>query len=93
VAQYIRHPLIYTWLLLATATLFSCWLGSGNTLGSPKAQVLTTLAILLIAIIKCRLVIRNYMEVRFAPRWLQLTCDAWLVLNFAMLSALCAVAG
>jgi hypothetical protein len=84
VAHYIRHPLIHTWLLLAIATVFSCWLGSG------KSHALTTLAILLIAIIKCRLVIRNYMEVRFAPRWLQATCDAWLVLNFAMLSALCA---
>jgi hypothetical protein len=83
-AHSIRHPLIHTWLLLAIATLFSCWLGSG------KSHVLTTLAILLLAIIKCRLVIRNYMEVRFAPRWLQLTCDAWLLLNFAMLSALCA---
>jgi hypothetical protein len=30
------------------------------------------------------------MEVRFAPRWLRATCDAWLVLNFAMLSAVCA---
>jgi hypothetical protein len=27
------------------------------------------------------------MEVRFAPSWLQLTCDAWLALNFGMMSS------
>jgi len=35
--------------------------------------------VLLIALIKTRFVIRNYMEVRFAPFWLQRTCDAWLL--------------
>jgi len=73
--------LVYTWLLLAAATVFSWWLGSTSY------NVLTTVFILLIAIVKCRLVIRNYMEVRFAPSWLQLTCDAWLVLNFGMISS------
>lgn len=42
--------------------------------------------VLLIALIKTRFVIRNYMEVRFAPAWLQLTCDAWLLCLFGLIA-------
>ena len=74
----LRDPLVLTWLLLSLATLVSWWLGS--TSGS-------ALWVLLIAVVKCRFVIWNYMEVRTAPRWLRFTCDAWLVLTFAMTSS------
>jgi hypothetical protein len=85
---YVRGPLFYTWLFLVTATVFSWWLGSANGAEPHRpANVLVTLSILLIAIIKCRFVIRNYMEVRFAPSWLQWTCDAWLIFNFGMVSS------
>jgi hypothetical protein len=72
-ARYVRGPLAYTWLALSFATLMSWLLGA-------KLPLL----VLAIAIIKCRIVIRSYMEVRLAPSWLQRTCDAWLALNFAM---------
>lgn len=70
---YFRRPLAYIWIVLAAATLMSWWLG-----------VKIPLLVLAIAIIKCRVVMRSYMEVRLAPSWLQRTCDAWLALNFAM---------
>ena len=70
---YFRGPLAYIWIVLAVATLMSWWLGA-------KIPLL----VLAIAIIKCRVVMRSYMEVRLAPSWLQRTCDAWLALNFAM---------
>jgi len=31
------------------------------------------------AFIKGRMIIRYFMEVRTAPRWLKLTTDAWLI--------------
>ena len=84
---YVRNPLIYTWLFLSAATVFSWWLGSENDAKVHQANGLVTVAILLIAVIKSRFVIRNYMEVRVAPSWLQLTCDTWLVVNFGMVSS------
>lgn len=82
-----RSPLVYTWLLLLAATLGGGWLGAENDSGSHASGFSIALAVLAIALLKCRLVIRNYMDVRFAPRWLRLTCDAWLVCNFAMISS------
>jgi hypothetical protein len=72
---YLRGPLLHTWLLLSAATVLSWGLG------------LESAVIMLVAIIKCRFVIRTYMEVRLAPAWLQRTCDAWLILNFGMVVA------
>jgi cytochrome c oxidase subunit IV len=83
--SYLRHPLTLLWLVLLLATVVSWWLGSDRD-AADQASVLTTVAILAVAIVKCRLVIRNYMEVRYAPSWLRLTCDAWLLLNFGMVS-------
>jgi len=83
---YLRHPLTRLWLVLLLATVVSWWLRSDSH-AADQASVLTTVAILAVAIVKCRLVIRSYMEVRYAPAWLQLTCDAWLLLNFGMVSS------
>ena len=87
--SYVRNPLVYNWLFLTIATILSWWLGMEND-SKPhhQASVWVTVAILLIAMIKCRVVMRSYMEVRLAPNWLRLTCDAWLMINFGMLSAL-----
>ncbi|HMI91508.1 MAG TPA: hypothetical protein VK509_09110 [Polyangiales bacterium] len=74
-AGYIRSPATFAWAFLVLATLVSSRLAAAPVL------------VLLIAVTKCRVVMRSYMEVRFAPAWLQLTCDAWLALNFAMASS------
>jgi hypothetical protein len=86
--RYVGDPLIYTWLFLSIATVFSWWLGLENDTRPHQSQshTVVTVLILLIAIIKCRFVIWNYMEVRLAPAKLRLTCDAWLILNFGMVS-------
>ena len=76
---YIRNPLTYIWLFLSIITVISWWAGSGHGANSDEANVLVTAFVVLIALIKTRFVIRNFMEVRFAPFWLQLTCDAWLL--------------
>ena len=84
--SYIRSPVTYLWLFLSILTVISWWFGAGNSPNSHQASALITFVVLLIALIKTRFVIRNYMEVRFAPSWLKVTCDAWLVYLFGMIS-------
>jgi cytochrome c oxidase subunit IV len=81
----VGKPLIYTWLFLAVATIASWWLGHG---AHEQLRALVPVAVLTIAVVKCRVVIRTYMDVKRAPSWLQLSCDAWLILNLAMASSL-----
>ena len=73
------------WVLLSIMTIASSWTGNRS---DGHAYTLVTGAVLLFALIKSRFVMRYFMEVRFAPRWLRLTCDAWLVLVFGMVFAL-----
>jgi hypothetical protein len=79
----LRNRLFYVWLFLSALTILTWWLGSH---GAASSGALITYGVLLIALIKTRFVIRNFMEVREAPLWLQLACDAWLVLLFALLA-------
>ena len=63
-----------TWLLLSAATVLSVQIGTG----SAASRTAATAAVLVIALIKVRLVIWNFMEVRDAPRPLRLVCDLWI---------------
>ncbi len=80
-----RGTLTGVWALLSITTIASWWTGSRS---DGHAYALVTGGVLLFALIKSRLVIRYFMEVRFAPRWLHLTCDAWLIVVFATIFAL-----
>ena len=86
-AGYFRGRLAYTWLFLSVVTLVSAWLGAQSDRAQPRVHALLALLVLLIAVVKCRVVMRSFMEVRLAPSWLQRTCDAWLLLNLGMTSA------
>jgi hypothetical protein len=78
--------LAYIWLLLSILTVISWWFGTTNDNPDSRiADVLITIVVLLIALVKTRFVIRNYMEVRSAPFWLQQTCDAWLLCFFGLI--------
>jgi uncharacterized membrane protein len=80
---YLRGRLFYTWLGLLAATVLSALLGFESEHGGAAIA----LVVLGIALLKCRLVMRTYMEVRDAPRWLQRSCDGWLLCNAALLSS------
>ena len=47
-----------------------------------------TVAVVLLGIIKGRIIIRYFMEVRSAPRWLKIATDAWLVVLWATILAI-----
>lgn len=85
--SYLRHPLTYTWMVLAFATVTSWMLGLEKHSAGARPSVWIAGTILLVALFKVRLVMRRYMEVRYSPRWLRWSCDAWLLVNLTMIAA------
>jgi len=74
--SYLGNRLTHVWAFLSLITIVSWWIGHGS--GSTfHLNATITLGVLLIASIKAQLVIRYFMEVRSAPRWLQRTAYGW----------------
>lgn len=72
----------YVWLILSAITIVSWFLAPAHERGVAQASVAITLAVLLMAALKTRLIIRYFMDVRTAPMWLRISTDAWLVVLF-----------
>jgi hypothetical protein len=71
------------WLLLSGATAVSWWLGVERVMTSRRTA---TVMILTIAMVKVRMVIRYFMNVKSAPLVLTAVCDLWvLALGTAMI--------
>ena len=67
------------WIALCALTIGSWWLSPAHS-GTPAVPSLTiTLAVIVVGFVKSRLIIRYFMEVGSAPRWLRLTTDGWLI--------------
>ena len=79
--ELVRKPATIVWAALMLATCASTWLLSKNSV-TPEVA---TVAIMLIAAVKVRLVIRYFMEVRLAPLVLRLICDGWLLAVTALI--------
>jgi hypothetical protein len=73
--ELLRKPVTIVWATLILATCASTWLLSKNSV-TPEVA---TVAIVLIAAMKVRLVIWHFMEVRGAPLALRCVCDGWLL--------------
>jgi hypothetical protein len=73
------------WLVLVAATLASWSLGSGH--GSSGAQA-ASLAVLVVAFLKVRLVGLYFMELRAAPVPLRMAFEAWVVVVGGVLAGL-----
>jgi hypothetical protein len=65
------------WLVLSAITVISWWLAPGHG-GQASASIPITVAAILLGFVKSRMIIRYFMEVRTAPRWLRNSTDAWL---------------
>ncbi len=73
--------LMVVWLVLTAMTLVYVWMDrsvDGSAVLRPSA-VVTTSAIV-IALVKVRIIFREFMEVRHAPVFLCRLTDAWVVL-------------
>jgi hypothetical protein len=74
--QLWRTRVTVVWLLLVGATVLSWEMGHGVVIGE---QRYAGAAIIAVAFIKVRFVIREFMEIRAAPRFMGLVADAWLL--------------
>lgn len=77
--RFAADPLLTgTWLVLVAITVLSWWLAPGHTGGHVEPSIPITVTVIALAVIKSRLIIRNFMEVRTAPLWLRRATDSWL---------------
>ena len=79
--EVLRKPVSIVWAALMLATCASTWLLSKNSV-TPEVA---TVAIMLVAAVKVRLVISHFMEVRRAPLALRLVCNGWLLTVTALI--------
>jgi hypothetical protein len=77
----------YTWIALSVLTIASWWLTPAHSGGTVIPSVPITIAAMCLALIKVRLIIRVFMEVRSAPSWLKRATDAWLIVLIASILA------
>ncbi|WP_431239224.1 cytochrome C oxidase subunit IV family protein [Mycolicibacterium aichiense] len=68
------------WVVLCVITVVSWWLSPAHTATASVASLPITIAVVVLGIVKSRLIIRYFMEVRTAPRWLRMATDAWLAI-------------
>ncbi|MGO9384413.1 MAG: cytochrome C oxidase subunit IV family protein [Mycobacterium sp.] len=72
------------WVMLASLTLGYLWIDHSVD-GSARPSVVVTLSVIVIALIKVRIIFREFMEVRQAPVVLCRLTDAWVILIGASL--------
>lgn len=80
------HKITRVWLLLMLATGLSWEFGHGLGFGDHYGRA--TVAVILIAFIKARLIFLDFMELRTAPLTLRAAFEAWAALICATLIAL-----
>jgi hypothetical protein len=67
------------WIILSPITIVLWWLAPGHARGpAAVASAPITVAAILLGFIKGRMIIRYFVEVRTAPRWLSYFTAAWL---------------
>ena len=71
--------LLLVWLILASLTLAYLWIDH-SVGGSLKSSAVVTSSVIVIALVKVRIIFREFMEVRNAPVLLCRLTDAWVVL-------------
>ena len=71
--------LLVVWVILAAFTLSYLWIDHSLS-GSLTPSALVTSSVIVIALIKVRIIFREFMEVRQAPVLLCRLTDAWIVL-------------
>jgi Prokaryotic Cytochrome C oxidase subunit IV len=75
-----KRPLI-VWSILSAMTLVYVWMDRAvDQNGTLKASTVVTASVMVIALIKVRIIFREFMEVRHAPALLCRLTDAWVVL-------------
>jgi Prokaryotic Cytochrome C oxidase subunit IV len=81
VSAIFNKRLLIVWLILTSMTLVYVWLDhTVDRNGTLDASTVVTVSAIVIALIKVRIIFREFMEVRHAPALLCRLTDAWVVL-------------
>jgi hypothetical protein len=81
VATTLSKRLLIVWAILTAMTLAYVWLdNSVDQHGALRASTVVTVSAIAIALIKVRIIFREFMEVRHAPALLCRLTDGWVVL-------------
>ncbi len=73
--------LMTVWLILTAMTLAYVWIDhTADQNGTLTASTVVTVSAIVIALIKVRIIFREFMEVRHAPPLLCRITDGWVVL-------------
>ena len=77
----VKKRLLVVWLVLSSITLVYLWMDhSVDRGGVLKPSAVITSSVIVIALIKVRIIFREFMEVRHAPALLCRLTDLWVVL-------------
>jgi hypothetical protein len=87
-ASLLRTRTTAVWLLLTVATLVSWRVGTAHGAGSNDGHDLASVAIVLVAFVKVRLVGLHFMELRGAPRALRGLFEAYCLVVCALVLAM-----
>jgi len=80
--------LVLTWLVLSGITLLAWWMGAHHGVGVPRPDAAVAVGAIAITVVKVRVILCEFMDVRHAPARLRHGTDAWLALfAAAMLTA------
>jgi Prokaryotic Cytochrome C oxidase subunit IV len=81
VSSTFNKRLLIVWLVLSAMTLVYVWMdNSVDQNGILRPSVVVTVSAIVIALIKLRIIFREFMEVRHAPALLRRLTDVWVVL-------------
>lgn len=73
--------LLIVWLILTAMTLSYVWIDhTADQNGTFRASTVVTVSAILIALVKVRIIFREFMEVRHAPALLRRITDGWVFL-------------
>jgi Prokaryotic Cytochrome C oxidase subunit IV len=84
----LQKRLMVAWMVLAGITLLAWWIGAHHGPGSLQPDAAVAISAITITLVKVRVIMREFMDVRTAPARLKHVTDAWLaVFGVAMLLA------
>ena len=73
--------LLIVWLILTAMTMAYVWIDhTADQNGTFRASTVVTVSAIMIALVKVRIIFREFMEVRHAPVLLRRITDGWVIL-------------
>ena len=77
--QHEPRRITYTWAAACALTVVSAVLATVADGDSDDPSIVVSFVVLAMGAIKAGLILEEFMEVRFAPAWLQWSARCWLV--------------